>query len=95
MTPRVVVPRGRNFYRDRSFLIGHPAYADPYGHSYYGYYNYGSSNPYFYMWLYAMMDDDRSNNPDPPESDGQVSNALISFVQIIKQEQTITAAKDK
>lgn len=90
---RVTVPRGRNFYRDRTFLISHPGYGDPYGRSYYGSYSYGSSNPYFYMWLYAMMDNDRSNNPAPPESDGQVSDALISFAQIIVQEQAITAAK--
>lgn len=90
---RVTVPRGRNFYRDRTFLISHPGYGDPYGRSYYGAYSYGSNNPYFYMWLYAMMDNDRSNNPAPPESDGQVSDALVSFAQIIVQEQAITAAK--
>jgi hypothetical protein len=42
-----------------------------------------------------MMDDDRSNNPLPPESDTEVSGALTSFLQIIRQEQSITANKDK
>lgn len=80
------VPAGHSYSRDRNYIINNPSYADPYGHSYYGSYygGGGGSNPFFYLWLYSWMDNDRSNNPKPPEVDGEVSPAILSYLQVIE-----------
>lgn len=81
------IPAGRSYSRDRDYIIRNPSYADPYGRSYYGSYyggGGGGSNPFFYLWLFSIMDNDRSNNPKPPEIDGEVSPALLSYLQVIE-----------
>lgn len=87
--PRVSVPRGHDYGRDRVFLVHHPAYFDPYGGLYYG--SYG--NPYYYLWLGSMMDGDHSNDPQPPENDSLVSDALESYLGVIQQEAEFMAGK--
>lgn len=74
------VPPGRSYSRDRSYILRNPQYADPYGTHYYGY----SGSPFFYLWLFSVMDNDRSNNALPPESDSQISPALLSYLRVIQ-----------
>jgi hypothetical protein len=93
LPPRVSVPAGRSYERDRDFMYRNPSYADPYGSRYYGGYSSFSDSPLFYMWMFSMMDDDHSNDPLPPESDTEITTALLSYLQIIKSTQQMTGAK--
>lgn len=61
--PKSAIPAGRNYGRDRTFLVGHPTYLDPYVASYYG----NPSSPYFYLWLAAVSDGDHHNDPLLPQ----------------------------
>lgn len=83
------VPSGRSYSRDRSFIIRNPQYADPYGFHYYGY----SGSPFFYMWLFSVMDNDRSNNPLPPESDSKITPALLSYLRVIEAMDSVASGQ--
>lgn len=80
--PRVSIPAGRSYQRDRSFILRNPRYADPYGPSYFGSFN----SPFFYMWLGGVLDGDEHNRPLPPESDREVGTAILSYMGIIDAE---------
>lgn len=54
------VPAGHTYSRDRTILIGHPYYLDPYNHSYYGY----PTSPYYYLYLASIMG---GSNPVAPQ----------------------------
>lgn len=55
------IPAGRNYTSDRTVILAHPYYADPYSRSYYGY----PSSPFFYMWL---AEQGQHNAPLVPQS---------------------------
>lgn len=74
------VPVGRNYTRDRTFIITHREYANPYFGSYYG----SPFSPYNYLWLSMMLDNDPSNNPAPPEADqGEIAQIFPSEFTLI------------
>lgn len=86
--PRVRVPVGHNYSRDRRTIIRNPRYANPYGHSYYGSFD----SPFFYIWLGSIMDG--NDAPLPPEADGKVSEATLSYLGLIKSEVQLMARKE-
>jgi hypothetical protein len=92
VTPaKVSIPSGHAYQRDRTFLVGHPAYINPYGGLYYGSYD----SPFYYMWLGSMMNGGGSDRPLPPEKDGEVSDALESYMGVVQQEAQFMADKAK
>jgi hypothetical protein len=85
--PPVSVPSGRSYSTDRSYIISHRSYSTPTSSHYYGYYDPYGSNPYFYLWLYGAMDDNRHDNPPPPGAgEGQIDASIVSYLQVIKAE---------
>ena len=75
-------------------------YSDPYVYRSNGYYGtpmyYGAwDSPLNYIFLAAMLDDDNSNDPLPPESDGYVSEAVLSYAQVVTSEVDLIAAKEE
>jgi hypothetical protein len=59
LPPNVRVPRGGNFARDTARLRSNPHYMDPYDPLYFG----NPASPLFYLYLAALSDNDRGNNP--------------------------------
>lgn len=86
--PLVSVPAGRSYSADRAkvqrpykYQGNRYYYTDPYGPRYYGYYS--DNNPFFYMWLFSVMDNDRSNNALPPESpEGLIAPIAPSYFAV-------------
>lgn len=99
VTPaKVTTPPGRNYSRDYGIVTrgsymyrgSRYYYGDPYGPSYYGSYD----SPFYYMWLYSIMDNDSGNDPQPPEPEGdKVSDALESYLGIVQQTAQFMADK--
>jgi hypothetical protein len=48
---RSFIPSGHSYGRDRVYLIGHPAYLDPYSALYYG----NPASPYYYMYAAGLQ----------------------------------------
>jgi hypothetical protein len=84
----VSIPSTRSYSRDRTFIVHHYQYADPYFGSYYG--DYGS--PYYYMWLGGIMSGG-NDAPRPPEAKDRVSASLPSYLGIIQQTGEFMAQK--
>lgn len=55
--------RGHDYGRDRTIILREPYRLDPYSSSYYG----TPGNPYFYLYLLALTDDDHGNDPVSPQ----------------------------
>jgi hypothetical protein len=78
---------GRNYTRDRDFIIRNPRYGDPYRYGRSGYY--GSYNsPYFYLWSASYFSG--RQRPLPPSSDDLISQALLSYIGLIGEEAKLT-----
>lgn len=86
---RVTIPSGRSYTTDRSYIISHPSYANPYGSTYYGAYD----SPFYYMWLYSIVDDDESNDALPPSSDSEVSEAALSYLGVVESAVNLVGEK--
>lgn len=83
-------PSGRDYYRDRQTVLRNPAYADPYGgRSYYGAFD----SPFFYLWLFSVMDGDDGNNPLPPQSDEKIDESILSYLQAVQAMQSMSVDK--
>lgn len=44
------VPAGRSFVRDRTLIVTHPVYLDPYSSLYYG----NPASPYYYLYVASL-----------------------------------------
>lgn len=76
------VPAGRNYNRDRTFIVTHREYANPYYGSYYGGYN----SPFFYMWYGSLLDGDGHNNAALPQADeGQIALILPTEFKVVAE----------
>lgn len=102
---KVSIPAGRSYSADRNQVVN-GSFRDRSGntHRYYDPYDYRTSygapiyygaydSPFFYMWLFSMNDDNRSNDPLPPSADGKISESLLSYAQVIKGELDLISAK--
>ncbi len=79
-TTKTYVPAGRNYANDRNILVNNPRYVNPYGSGYYGFYD----SPFYYIWLFSILDDDQNNNPLPPQSDeGKIAPIIPSELGVI------------
>jgi hypothetical protein len=79
-TTKTYVPAGLNYTNDRNILVNNPRYVNPYGSGYYGFYD----SPFYYIWLFSILDDDQSNNPLPPQSDeGKIAPIIPSELGVI------------
>ena len=89
MSPGIGVSSSRYSY-GRTYVIGHPALANPYGYHYYGYYD----SPFFYLWLAGWMNPGQGGSrPLPPSSDSSVAPMLPSFVKLVAADYKSYAAK--
>ena len=97
---KVSVPSGRSYSRDATFVRNSPNHYDPYKYRANGYHGapmyYGAyDSPFFYLWLFSIMDDDQSNDALPPSADGLVSEAILSYSGVVASQQELIEAKDE
>lgn len=76
------VPAGRDYGRDRTTILTHREFANPYYGGYMGSWN----SPLLYMYYGSLIDGDGHNNMPPPQADeGEIALILPTEFKVIAE----------
>lgn len=79
---RYTIPAGRNYGRDRYFIVTHRQYANPYYGNYYG----GFDSPFFYMWYGSLLSGNSHDHAALPQAqDGQIAQILPTEFKVVSE----------